>query len=112
MYPAFLFRLSIYQKCSVVKKGQNKIYCVYLGRLNTTLTIYNTIPTFNDPEEKAFENIVGKEENAGNQHFLLFPQCFLSHPEQILPFGSPLICRLQNALNLDWSKILSFGKVT
>ena len=23
-----------------------------------------------------FENIVGKEENAGNQHFLLLPQCF------------------------------------
>ena len=23
------------------------------------------------------ENIVGKGENAGNQHFLLFPQCFL-----------------------------------
>ena len=23
------------------------------------------------------ENIVGKEENAGYQHFLLFPQCFL-----------------------------------
>ena len=22
------------------------------------------------------ENIVGKAENAGNQHFLLFPQCF------------------------------------
>ena len=22
------------------------------------------------------ENIVGKEENAGHQHFLLFPQCF------------------------------------
>ena len=22
------------------------------------------------------ENIVGKRENAGNQHFLLFPQCF------------------------------------
>ena len=22
------------------------------------------------------ENIVGKVENAGNQHFLLFPQCF------------------------------------
>ena len=25
---------------------------------------------------KAFENIVGKEENAGNQHFLLCPQYF------------------------------------
>ena len=29
-------------------------------------------------KEKLFENIVGKEENAGNQHFLLFPQSFLS----------------------------------
>ena len=28
---------------------------------------------------KPFENIVGKGENAGNQHFLLFPQCFLSY---------------------------------
>ena len=28
-------------------------------------------------EKRAFENIVGKGENAGNQHFLLFPHCFL-----------------------------------
>ena len=27
---------------------------------------------------EAFENIVGKGENAGNQHFLLFPQYFSS----------------------------------
>ena len=27
-------------------------------------------------QKKPFENIVGKGENAGNQHFLLFPQCF------------------------------------
>ena len=40
------------------------------------LTLYHTIPTFNDPEEEGFENIAGKGENAGNQHFLLFPQCF------------------------------------
>ena len=26
--------------------------------------------------KKAFEHIVGKGENAGNQHFLLFPQFF------------------------------------
>ena len=25
---------------------------------------------------RRIENIVGKEENAGYQHFLLFPQCF------------------------------------
>ena len=29
-------------------------------------------------EKRSFENIAGKGENAGNQHFLLFPQCFLS----------------------------------
>ena len=34
------------------------------------------IPGFYDPEKEAFENIVGKGENAGNQHFLLFTQCF------------------------------------
>ena len=28
--------------------------------------------------QRPFENIVGKGENAGNQHFLLFPQCFLT----------------------------------
>ena len=32
---------------------------------------------------KPFENIVGKEENAGNQHFLLFPHCFPPLPNQI-----------------------------
>ena len=29
-------------------------------------------------KEEDFENIVG-EKNAGNWHFLLFPQCFLPH---------------------------------
>ena len=49
-------------------------------------------------KKEPYENIVGKEENAGNQHSLLFPQCFLCYPEQILPFGSTLICRLQMLL--------------
>ena len=30
-------------------------------------------------EKKTFRKIVGKGENAGNEHFLLFPQCFLSY---------------------------------
>ena len=29
------------------------------------------------PRTKPLKNIVEKGENAGNQHFLLFPQCFL-----------------------------------
>ena len=50
----------------------------------------------------ALENIVGKEENAGNQHFLLFPQCFLLFPAQISVFESLLFCCLQ-MLSI-WSK--------
>ena len=34
--------------------------------------------------KKPFENIVGKGENAGNQYFLLFPQCFPLFSKQIL----------------------------
>ena len=33
------------------------------------LTLYQTISTLTNPIEKPFENIVGKGENAGNQHF-------------------------------------------
>ena len=36
------------------------------------------------------ENIVGKGENARYQHFLLFRQCFLPFPNQILLFHSHL----------------------
>ena len=42
-----------------------------------------------------FENIVGKGENAGNQHFLLFPQCFPPFQKQISSFWSHLLCRLK-----------------
>ena len=44
---------------------------------------------------KPFENIVGKGENAGNHHFLLFPQCFLPFSKQISIFWSHLFCCLQ-----------------
>ena len=57
---------------------------------------------------KLFENIVGKGENAGNQHFLLFPRCFLPFPEQTLIFQSCLCCHLATVLNFTQSKILSF----
>ena len=59
------------------------------------LTPYYTVPTFNSSEMMGFkkkrkeiknENIVGKGKNAGNQHFLLFPQCFLPFPKQISIF--------------------------
>ena len=37
-------------------------------------------PDFKQPwRRQLLRNIVGKGENAGNQHFLLFPQCFLPY---------------------------------
>ena len=34
---------------------------------------------------KKTKNNVGKGENAGNQHFLLFPQCFPNSSSSVLP---------------------------
>ena len=37
---------------------------------------------------KAFENTVEKEENAGNQYFLLFPQCFQVYHKENCHFSN------------------------
>ena len=37
-------------------------------------------------QQTAFENIVGKEEIARNEQFLLFPQCFLLNQRFVSPF--------------------------
>ena len=37
-------------------------------------------------QETAFENIVGKEEIAHDEQFLLFPQCFLLNQKLVSPF--------------------------
>ena len=37
-------------------------------------------------QQTAFENIVGKEEIAHNEQFLLFPQCFLLDQKIVSPF--------------------------
>ena len=60
--------------------------------------------------EKPFEKIVGKGENAGNQHFLLFPQCFQPFQTPKIIILSTLILSSANAFNLDQSKILSSRK--
>ena len=38
-------------------------------------------------QQTAFENIVGKEEMAHNEPFLLFPQCFLLNQKIEYPFA-------------------------
>ena len=60
------------------------------------LTLYHTIPTFNDPKEEAFGKHCGKRRNDGNQHFLLFPKT-------ISIFDSHLFYRLK--MLSTWSSI-------
>ena len=61
-------------------------------------------------KKKALENTVGKEENAGNQHFLLFPQCFLFLSQREIVILEMFNLSSANAFNLVMSKNLSFGK--
>ena len=66
----FSFSHSVFKR--LVSLGhQNVLLC------GNGLTLYHTILTFNDHvEKKAFKIIVGRGENADNQHFLLFPHVF------------------------------------
>ena len=64
-------------------------------RVIHVFTLYPTILTFNTCGNKAFENIDGNRENADNQHFLLFPQCFLLFPTHISIIEAESFCRLQ-----------------
>ena len=61
--------------------------------------------------KKPPENIVGNKENAGNQHFLLFQQCFQPFSKKKnIRFLVTFILLSSNPFNLDRSQILSFGK--
>ena len=59
---------------------------------------------------KPFEKIERKGENAGNQHYLLFPQCFIPIPKRISVFELRLLVVSANASNLDQSKNVPFGR--
>ena len=53
------------------------------------------------------ENIVGKGENAGNQHFLLFPQCF-QKPSLSGPLKVGILWKIVNPKPYD--RILDLSK--
>ena len=42
--------------------------------------------------KNAIENVVGKGENASNQHFILFPKCFLYYVTHSFPRMSSVLC--------------------
>ena len=70
--------------------------------LNSTL--YRTIWGFHNLRQEGFEH-VGKGKNAGNQHFLLFPQCFVTYHRKKKSFWHHLICH-----QFGHEKNVSFGK--
>ena len=88
---------------SIVKKGKKKILKV--GILSITILKKKFFEIFNFftkqswllmvLDKNTFENIVGKEEYAGIQHFLLFTQCFLPIPKRISNSNLYLFCRQQ-----------------
>ena len=41
--------------------------------------------TFNDPGINTFENFMEQEENAGDKHYVLFPECLLPYQRKIAP---------------------------
>ena len=51
-----------------------------------SLTLYSIDTHFNASTTDSFENIVGKEEIARNEHFLLFPLCLLLNQKIVSPF--------------------------
>ena len=69
------FKSTVNSKCEVAAIAEGHLTHTTQSRLLTTL------------KEKALENTVGNGENAGKQHFLLFPQCFLLFPTTISIVG-------------------------
>ena len=95
---------------------------VHLLHIQTTIQLFTAHYRFLTTLGKThFENIEEKGENAGNQHFLLFPQCFLLFPKQFSIFQSHLFCRLQMVsiwtshqfcrlvTSIFWSKLKAFA---
>ena len=67
--------------------------------IDEILTLYHTIMNFNDPE-----NIVEKAESAGNQHCLLFLQCFFYSIKVEIIILETLTLLSAKALNFVLSK--------
>ena len=61
-------------------------------------------------QQTAFENIVRKGEIAGNEQFLLFPQCFLLNHVTVSPFFHSFDTTSLFAAELEESKVGKLSK--
>ena len=66
--------------------------------------------TFDAPEIKSLKNIAGKGENGSKQHFLFFSTMFCTISKTEIAIVATFELSSANALNLIFSKNLSFCK--
>ena len=98
----FSFSDSVFKK--LVSQGCQKVSC------GIGLTLYHKIPTFNDLEEKAFWKHCGKRRKCWLPAFSSFPTMFSILYRTHSAIWNTFNLLSANAFNLDWSKILAFGK--
>ena len=112
--PELINTFEIYGSTYEGRMFTNHLICIQHLKIYV-LTLYHTITTFNDPggfvqfellmaiNSVNFENIVGpfenneEEKNAGNHHFLHFPQFFQPFPQQIFIFQNNIYFCLKNS---------------
>ena len=88
---------------------QNPFNGIYLYFVNKHLSSWPLLGT--SRKTFRFENVMEKGENAGYQHFSLFPKCFLPFLNQIPIFNNKnYFLSSANDLNLPEFKIMSQGK--
>ena len=98
-YQHFLFSYIVFNR--IIPQGHKNCHCMVKSYLFTTQSqLLTTL------KQSVFENIVGKGEYAGNQHFLLFLPCFLPFPKQISIFRSCLFYCLQ--MHSTWMSLRFF----
>ena len=80
-----------------------------LRQVNELLTLYHTIPTFNDPEKEGLENH-GKTRKWWLPAFSPFPIIISTLAKTNFNFSITFILSSPNGFNLDKFKNLSLGK--
>ena len=89
---------------------KRQLYCRQM-KMGLVLERVSSLPHNHDLTRymRTFENILGKGDNTGNQHFFLFPQCFLPYQTEFIILATMNLSSAY-AFNLVKAKILSFGK--
>ena len=77
-------------------RDQQYTFCYIVSPLVLNNSLHPNLEFSGTQERSLFENFAWKGENGGNQHFLLFPQCFLLYQRQKSSFEPDLFYCLQN----------------